>query len=329
MTDAATGISARTEPARPPSRPLAAVGAYAHLAKLDVFDYYLSLLVVWAALAPAIRLDPRSLATLVVFGVGEVSVMAGLVALDDLTGFRDGSDIANYGPDAPARRLIRKPLVAGTLTEAQVIRFGWITTLAGAGLWTAAFLIAPHRPVWVIVVAALTFVTSPQYSYGVKLSYHGFQEAYIAALGWALLLIPYGLVHGSVHGKADSFIIVQAFVFGLGPLLFGVYSNTNDIDGDRGVGRPTVAALTTPRGNAVFVAAVSTMELLAIVGAPVAGIAPWWFPLAMAPTIVLRAVQYDLGFRRHDILRARKLGFWVHRVTVALLILVNLIMAGV
>jgi hypothetical protein len=42
------------------------------------------------------------------------SLGAKVVALDDLTGYRDGSDITNYSPDKPLRRLARKPLVAGS-----------------------------------------------------------------------------------------------------------------------------------------------------------------------------------------------------------------------
>lgn len=295
-------------------------GAYARLAKLDVFDYYLSAVLVWTLLVPAARFDGQVLGVLVVFLAGEVLLMAALVALDDLTGYRDGSDLVNYAPDAPARRACRKPLVAGTLTEAQVVRFAVVTTALGAALWLVAVIAAPFEPTWALLVTGVTLVLYPQYSWGLKLSYRGFQELYIAALGWALVLAPYGLLAGDLPG----FVLVQALLFGLGPLLFGVYSNTNDIAGDRAVGRPTVAVLTSPRGNAAFVAAVSLVEFALILGAPLAG-APWWFPLAMLPTMVLRANQYALGFRRRDILRARRLGIGIHRVTVVCLLAVNLV----
>lgn len=296
------------------------LAAYARLAKLDVFDYYLSAVLVWTMLLPAARFDGQVLGVLAVFLVGEVLLMAALVALDDLTGFRDGSDLVNYAPDAPARRVCRKPLVARTLTEAQVVRFAVVTTVLGALLWIVAVMAAPHEPLWALLLTGVTLVLYPQYSWGLKLSYRGFQELYIAALGWALVLAPYGLL----AGDAPGFVIVQALLFGLGPLLFGVYSNTNDIAGDRRVGRPTVAVLTSPRGNAAFVAAVSLAEFALILAAPLAG-APWWFPLAMLPTMALRANQYALGFRRRDILRARRLGIGIHRVTVVCLLAVNLL----
>jgi 1,4-dihydroxy-2-naphthoate octaprenyltransferase len=315
-----TGLpSQRTvEPAH--RRPGGSWRAYARLAKLDVFDYYLSTLVVWTLLAPALRLDGRSLGVLAAFVVGEVALMACLVALDDRTGYHDGSDLRNYGPDAPARRLRRKPLLAGTLTEPQVVRFAALTFVAGTLLWTVAVLAAPHPATWALVVTAVTLVLYPMYSWGLKLSYRGFQELYLAALGWALVVAPYGLI----TGHAGGYVQVQAVIFGLGPLLFGVYSNTNDIAGDRAVRRPTVAVLTSPRGNAVFIACVSLAELALIVCAPFVG-GPWWFPLAMLPTILLRANQFLLGFRRRDIMRARKLGIGIHRVTVLTLVIVNVV----
>ncbi|MGH3902582.1 MAG: UbiA family prenyltransferase [Pseudonocardiaceae bacterium] len=302
--------------------PMARVSAYVRLAKLDIVDYYLGVLVVWSLLVPAARVDGATLATLGVFLLGEVCVIAALVALDDRTGYLDGSDITNYSPNDPTRRVVRKPLVAGTLTVAEVSRFAWIAGIAGAALWTATVLMAPQRPLWAIVILALTFVGSLQYSWGLKLSYHGIHELFIAALGWALILAPYGLL----AGNAGGFVVLQAMLFGLGPLLFGVYSNTNDIAGDRSIGRPTVAALASARTNAIFIGAVSAVEIGLILGAPVVGVAPWWFPVAMLPTIALRALQYDIGFRRRDIMRARKLGIWIHRTTVVLLVGINLLL---
>jgi 1,4-dihydroxy-2-naphthoate octaprenyltransferase len=219
--------------------------------------------------------------------------------------------------------LRRKPLLAGTLTEAQVVRFAVLTAALGTLLWTVAVVAAPHRPMWTLVFAAVTLVLYPQYSWGLKVSYRGFQELFLAALGWSLFLVPYGLL----TGHAPGFVVVQALLFGLGPLLFGVYSNTNDVVGDRAVGRLTVAALATPWGNAVFVGLVSLAELALVLWAPLAG-APGWFPLAMLPTVLLRADQYRLGFRRLDILRARRLGVWIHRVTVLTLVTVNLLGGG-
>jgi 1,4-dihydroxy-2-naphthoate octaprenyltransferase len=299
--------------------------SYARLAKLDVFDYYLSLpIVLSTVLVPIAAFDPAVLVTLGLFGLGAVLMTASLVAFDDLTGYRDGSDTANYQADPTLRRARRKPLVTGALTEREVVRFGWLTAFAGAAVFAIAVATAPHAPQWTIWLIVANFVVGIQYSYGLKISYHGFQEAYIAALGWVMVLAPYGLV----TGRFDGFVLVQALLFGLGPLLFGVYSNTNDIAGDRSVGRPTVAALTTPRGNRRFVAALSLAEFLLGAAASATGVAPWWFVLLMLPVTVLRARQFGIGFGpRGDILHARAIGFTAHRLGAVLLVAANLVVA--
>ncbi|MFM9368608.1 UbiA family prenyltransferase [Streptomyces sp. Da 82-17] len=298
--------------------------SYARLGKLDVYDYYPAMAV---ALSAALPLRPATvsgaLAATALFLLGAVFVIMSGTAFDDVTGYRDGSDTTNYGPDDPLRDKRRKPLVAGALTVREALGFAWLTALTGAVLWAAAVAAAPHRPGWAVAVTAALFVVSLQYSYGLKISYHGFQEAFLCGLGVGLVLAPYGLVAGEFSG----FVLVQAVLFGCGPLLCGVYSNTNDIPGDRAVGRPTAACLLSPRGNALFVGALSCAEFLLGAAASATGLAPWWFVLLMLPVTGLRVRQYVTGFRRGDILRARRLGFRTHRVCFLLLIAANLLTA--
>lgn len=289
---------------------------YFRLGKFDVYDYYLGVLIV-ASAAPA---EPL---TLLLFLVGQVAVIVSGVAFDDVTGFRDGSDLVNYGPDDRLRKRHRKPLVAGTLTEGEALRFAWGAAATGAACWAAAIGSAPHRPAWAVVLLVVVLVAALQYSYGLKLSYRGFQEAFLVVLGVTLVLAPHGLITGQFSG----FVLVQAVLFGMGPLMFGVYSNTRDVGGDRAVGRPTVAALTSERGNARFIGALSLGEFLLGVLASSTGVAPWWFALLLLPATALRARQYHLGFAVGDIMRARKLGFTAHRSQVALLVLANLLVA--
>ncbi|WP_326699901.1 UbiA family prenyltransferase [Streptomyces sp. NBC_01754] len=314
---------AGTAPATP--RPEGKSQSYRRLGKLDVFDYYLSAPVVLAAiLLPLSGLSGRGVGTLALLLLGQVLVIMAMVALDDVTGYRDGSDLANYGPDHPLRNKLRKPLVAGTLTEREALRFAWICAVAGAAVWALTVAVAPHRPLWAVVLLALLYVVSLQYSYGLKISYHGFQEAFLVALGLVLVLAPYGLLTGQYTG----FLLVQGLLFGFGPLMFGVYSNTNDVEGDRAVGRPTVAALVSPRGNAVFVGALSAAEYLISVMASVTGLAPWWFALVMLPAGCLRLRQYVTGFRAGNVMVARRTGFLVHRLSVVLLVVANLLVGA-
>ncbi|MFG3191030.1 UbiA family prenyltransferase [Streptomyces omiyaensis] len=323
MTD--TTLTTTTAPAGNPAPPPRADGrlrTYARLGKLDVYDYYLGTFIALSAvLLPAGALDGRTAALFGVFLAGQVLLLMAMTAFDDVTGFRDGSDITNYGPDHPLRNVARKPLVAGALTVPEALRFAWTSAVLAALLLGATAALAPHRPAWTGIGLVVLWVVTLQYSYGVKLSYHGFQELYLVALGFALVILPYGMV----TGQATGFLLVQAVLFGFGPLMFGVYSNTNDVDGDRAVGRPTVAALVSERGNARFIGALSLAEFLTIATASAVGIAPWWFVVLMLPASLLRLRQYLLGFRTGDIMRARRTGFAVHRLGVALMVVGNLV----
>ena len=300
--------------------------AYAKLAKLDILDYYLSSpLAAAMAVAYGTAGSPaRAGLVLLLFLLGEVAMVAGMVAFDDVTGYRDGSDAANYGPDAAARRLARKPLVAGTLTERQAVVFGAGAVGVCAGFWGAALAVAPAAPLWAVLGTGACAVFGFQYSWWLKFSYRGFQELFLAALGWGYVLPLFGLL----NGRAPGFVIVQALIFGLGPVLFGVYSNINDRDGDRAVGRLTVAAVASPRGNSAFIAGVSALEALLIVGPSAAGIGPWWFPLLMSPVLVLRARQWVRGALRGDVLAARTGGIRLHRLATALMAAADLLLAA-
>ncbi|MGW0362728.1 UbiA family prenyltransferase [Streptomyces sp. NPDC002990] len=326
MTD--SPLTTTTAPAQqpvPPSRTDGRLGTYARLGKLDVYDYYLGTFVALSAVAlPLGLLTGRAAALFGVFLLAQILLLMAMTAFDDVTGFRDGSDITNYGPDHPLRNVRRKPLVAGTLTVPEALRFAWTCALLAALLFAVTAALAPHRPAWTTIGLVVLWVVTLQYSYGLKLSYHGFQEVYLVALGFALVILPYGMV----TGQATGFLLVQAVLFGFGPLMFGVYSNTNDVDGDRAVGRPTVAALVSERGNARFIGVLSLGEFLTIATASAVGVAPWWFVLLMLPASLLRLRQYVLGFRRGDIMRARRTGFAVHRLGVVLMIAGNLLAAA-
>lgn len=305
-------------------RVVAKVGPYARLAKLDVFDLYLSTPVVWSALAPAERLEARTLVTLCVFLLGAVCLVGATCASDDLTGYRDGSDAVNYGNDARSRRLRRKPLLTGALTTAQAVRFATAASVAGTFLWALAAVVAPHRPRWALFLMALAVAAGLQYSWGAKLSYRGFQEVVLAFCGASLVLAPYGLVSGG----SRALVVVEAVLFGLGPMLFGLYANTNDVRGDAQVSRRTVAATLSASANKRFILMASVAEMVIIVAAPTTGIAPRWFLVAMTPVIALRSFELVVGLRRDDTLRARRLGMRTHRTTVGLLVAVNIFRAA-
>jgi len=237
-----------------------------------------------------------------------------------VTGYRDGSDAFNYGPDAPTRRLRRKPLLTGELTVEEAVRFGWAAVAGTLGITALAVAVAPHRPQWAIIATALSGAAFIQYSWGAKLSYHRLSEVVLSGVAFGWLLGPYGLVAGSAGGL----VLTESILFGLGPMLFGIYSNTNDIVGDSKVGRRTTATTLSWHANARFIKAASLVETLVILGATAVGAAPWWFPLVMSPVICMRVAQIVTGLHKGKILPARNLGIMTHRVSVVIMFAANI-----
>ncbi|MEV6670584.1 UbiA family prenyltransferase [Streptomyces sp. NPDC051162] len=307
-------------PARPGVRRRAR--AYAKLAKLSFFDYYLCVLVVAALLPPSVRAEPRTWLVLALFDLGWLGVVAATVALDDVTGLRDGSDARNYEPGQTLRARDRKPLLDGSLTLHQALRFGWACAVAGAALWTLATLAAPHRPWWAPAAAALSVVISVQYSYGLKLSYRGGQEAVILLSTGISVLVPFGLLRGEMTGAAW----LETFLFGLWSLMVSLYSNINDLAGDRAAGRRNLAVLLSRDGYRALVAGLSLSETGAIVLTAAVGAVPLWFCAFLLPVLALRARQAYSGLVAGKVLAARRTGITLHRWGVVLLIAANLVL---
>ncbi|QFU92416.1 1,4-dihydroxy-2-naphthoate prenyltransferase [Amycolatopsis sp. YIM 10] len=180
------------------------------------------------------------------------------------------------------------------LASTEMRRFGWGAALVGALLWIVAVLIGPVGPVWTILLIAVTFAAA-------WLSRYDLRELFLATLGCVLVLAPYGLATGGLH----PFVVVQALLFGLGPLLAGLYA--------------------TASPNARLVAALSVTEFAIGAIGSLTGAAPWWFVVAMAPATASRAMQYHRGFRVGDLVTAHRMGSRAHRLSVLLMVLSNLL----
>lgn len=320
--DARTGVTTAPPPNTRPAGLRDRILPYTRLAKLEFFDFYLSIPVVWALLPVSQRLAGDSLLTVFLFLVGELGVVTAVMVFDDITGYLDGSDHANYlGENSGLRPLHRKPLLTGALTLTQARRFGVLAIAWGVFFWGLTILVAPHRPLWAVVLVVATLVSTVQYSWGAKLSYHGLGELLIALSPAAIVIAPYALVTGEVTGL----VVTSALLFGLWQILVSGYSNTNDIAGDTSVGRSTVAVRSGRRGNQIFLGALTTLDLLLIGGSALLGQTPWWFPLALLPVVALRLRQYVGFLGDGNALLARRRGVIVHRVGVAALVLVPLV----
>jgi 1,4-dihydroxy-2-naphthoate octaprenyltransferase len=307
--------------ARPPARH-GRLWAYSKLAKLAFYDYYLSALVVWTLLPPDLRTDPQVLLVLVLCTVGWLGTVAATVAFDDVTGYRDGSDARNYDPEQEALRdRERKPLLDGHLSVEAAVRFGWVSVAVAAAALAAAVAVAPHRPVWTVVLAPFVLLISANYSYGLKLSYRGFQELVILASTGLTILIPYGLATGRYTGLVG----LLTFLFGLWSLMVSVYSNLNDVAGDRAAGRRSIAVLAPRRVYRAMIVALTASEPAAILLALAVGAIPAWYPLFLLPVLAVRANQARTGLRQDNPLGARKLGVRAHRLGVLMVLAATLL----
>ena len=299
--------------------------AYSKLAKLAFFDYYLSALVVWTLLPSDLRTDPRALLVLVLCTVGWLGTVAATVAFDDVTGYRDGSDATNYDPEQEALRdRGRKPLLDGHLSVTAAVRFGWIAVGLAVAALTTAVLTAPHRPLWAVLLVPTVLLLGANYSYGLKLSYRGFQELVILTTTGLTIAIPYGLA----TGRQNGLVWLLTFLFGLWSLMVSVYSNLNDVAGDRAAGRRSLA-VRAPRGAYRAVIAVLTAsEPAAIVVALALGAVRWWYPLLLLPVLAVRGRQVQVGLLLDNPLAARKLGVKAHRLGVLVVLVATLLAVG-
>lgn len=299
--------------------------AYARLSKLEFFDFYLSIFVVWSLLGPDQRFTWAALGTLALFLLGEFGVVSAVMAFDDVTGYLDGSDIANYEQDSSGlRKRHRKPLLDGTLSPEQAARFGRMAVATGGTLWLLTLVVGPHNPTWAIVLTVLVLVLSVQYSWGLNLSYKGGGEALIAFSPMCIVLIPYGII----TGEAGGLVVTQAVLFGLWQILVSCYSNSNDIAGDTAVGRRNAATSFGVTGNQLFVSGLTALETSFILAATALGWVPWWFPLALLVVLGLRWRQLRGFLTTHEPLLARRRGINIHRVGVVTLVVFNLVHAA-
>lgn len=308
------------------SRPTAKewLGRYARLVKYQfILDFFLALAIVATALVPAGQADVRAFGTLLLFALGMAGVLAAVMTFDDVTGVRDGSDAANYAgaEKARLRPLKRKPLLTGELTLRQAEVFGYASLVWGVLWWTAAFFYSPYPRLWVLVLMVLLLAVSVQYSWGLKLSYHGLGEATLLFSASAFVIVPYGLV----TGELPVLMLAQGLLFGFGQALIAGYSNTNDVRGDEAVGRRTAAVLLSARGNTVFLGALSAANLLVVLVPSLAGLVPWYFALMMLPFMLMRIRQYAGFLRSGEPLPARSRGIGAFRAVVVCLLLFNLL----
>jgi len=240
-------------------------------------------------------------------------------ALDDVTGFLDGSDRRNYAPER--RRSQVKPLVQGTLTPSQARVFAAVSVALAAGLVLIFFLISA-APGWVLAAGLAVPLLGAQYSYGVNFSYRipAGGELVTGLCLAASVVVPYTAVTGRLSAGA----VVEGVLFGGWLVEVLACSNTTDAADDRLVGRRTVAALTSPRANLVFVTALISGPWVLTAAAAAAGVLSPWTLAGLLPAYAIQGYVLRNGLRGQWRNR-RNYGFLAVRYAIAGLVIVNIL----
>jgi 1,4-dihydroxy-2-naphthoate octaprenyltransferase len=276
------------------------------LSKVMVYQHYYGWALAWLLLSSQALRRPGTTAAMLMFLLGSIAIVSCACTVDDIVGFRNGSDAENYQAGERARKIQSKPLLSGAITEREAVAF-WFGSAAVAVLagLAAFWLLRWHAPVAAYIFYAVGAILSVQYSAGLRFSYHRLGAETLLCLATASgLLAPY-LAAG---GRWSAPAVIEALLVGLWLVMVSSYSNVNDIAGDRGVGRKTLAVTASPK---TFKAA---MVLLVFVSAGLtcalafATSWPWWTLLTMLPAISFHAWQLYLGPVREQWLRARRIG---------------------
>lgn len=214
------------------------------LSKIAVYQHYYGWALAWLMAGRAAGRQGGATAAMLLFLLGSAGIVSAACAADDIAGFRNGSDAINYQAGERSRKIHKKPLLSGALTEGEALVFaacaGAVTVIAGAAAFWALDWSAPVAA-WVLYLAGAAF--SVQYSEGLKLSYRTGGAETLLCLATAFgLLAPYIAV---AHGWSPAAVIV-AMLLGLWLVMVSSYSNVNDARGDGEVGRKTLAVATGP-----------------------------------------------------------------------------------
>jgi 1,4-dihydroxy-2-naphthoate octaprenyltransferase len=280
------------------------VSAYARLANARFYYHWYPVIVAWLLLPHAIKLQTG---TLEVFGLAlfaAASLGAAGGSLDDLQGTRDNLDQKTYDTAERQRSIRAKPLLLGELTERGAERFGHLTATLGILAGCAMVLVAPHPSLLVLAIVLVSALASVQYSYGLKLSYHGGGECLIAYATAVTAVIPYALTVGRIDGP----IVTIAIMLGCWFMQIPLFSNMADADKDLQADRRTFANQLSAQANARYI----TGAFVCCWAVTALGFAAGWLPAVLAivlvPVWAIQVSQLLTGLRRGDVLRARLLG---------------------
>ncbi|MEU5684678.1 hypothetical protein DEJ48_14920 [Streptomyces venezuelae] len=281
--------------------------AFVRLSKVTVYQHFFPWALAFALLSGEALDRSGAVPALVWFLIASAAIVACTSAVDDVIGYGNGSDAANYQEGDLGRDIRRKPLLSGAVTVREAKVFAAATAavalVTGAAGFTALGWDVPVESVLVFVAVA---VCSVQYSGGFKFSFRtGGSETMLGLVTAGGLVFPYVALERAWSTAA----VLEALIMGLWLVMVISYSNVNDKEGDAAVGRKTLAVVSGPRVFkgamvAFFVADVALLAALLAVPAM-----PWWGALTLLPAVALHASQLWFGVGHDNWLKARLCGF--------------------
>jgi len=303
------------------------LSVYARLGNMKVYIQWLPPLIGLSLVADPLGISPPEVAALVLFMLACLTGSASAGTLDDVQGFRDGIDQQTYGAADAAGGLQTKsdrsikPLVTGEVTEAEALRFGIGIAATGIALGTAAILVAPDAPAWLLPLWPLWVFACSQYGYGLKVSYHGAAELLLGTVIAATVWIPVVLLEGELSWTGA----LQAYLIGTLLSQVTLFSMLYDREVDAAAGRRSLAVRLSPRGYRVLVAGwIATGWVVAVAGFAT-GTLDAWLLAAWLPVVAVQVAQIVTGVVRGDALTARRLGWHAFDVAFVGFVLANLL----
>ncbi|MGV9680569.1 UbiA family prenyltransferase [Nocardia sp. NPDC003482] len=285
---------------------------FLRLSKIAVFQHYFGWILAWLSLDPIVARRPTVVLAMMWFLVGSIAIVATTCAIDDIVGFRNGSDAINYRAEETRRDIRRKPLLSGTVSERQAIIFvicaAAIAIFAGViAFWSLGW----QSPNFAYLMYLAGFILSIQYSAGLRMSYHlGGAEMLLFGATACGLYAPFL----AVAGHWTRSVAAEGVLLGLWMLMVSSYSNVNDIVGDRMVGRKTLATVSNSASLAAVLSLLVTGSIAATVWLVVGAGFPWWTFLTMVPPTFLHVRQLHLGPVRKQWLDARRMGMYAYNL---------------
>jgi 1,4-dihydroxy-2-naphthoate octaprenyltransferase len=295
--------------------------AYKDLAKLEIFDVYLTVPLAASLLSAEEAGSGSSIAILVLMLFTQVGVLTAACALDDVAGVRDGIDTFNYGVDSSLRKRKRKPLLDNRLTERQALRYAYIAAGVGVACCAAAYAVAGFEPWWVTLIVVACMASALFYSWGPKLSYIGGQELVVVLALAGTLAGTYALLTGGVTWT----VALEGLLLGVWLMQLTAFANLHDREGDRHADRVTMAVRLDARGYRRYLVGLFVLGLAVLVAGLATGELPWELAPLMIPALVAQGGAFRAGVLGNDGLRARATSLIVLRAGWLALVVANLI----